>query len=360
MDSSISAYYILCYPENRPAPTGFLAKLIQERDYICDIRPQGKEIVRTWLYYSLLRGQLLFHRSMFKSAWISGHVVTETGEKMSKSKGTNIAPEPFIEKFGGDALRLFGASEASHGSDIRFSEERLAGTAKFLNKLYNIARFISGFPEPAKDKQLTLATTDKWILTELSQTIKRAVEGYKRFDFNIPANELRQFTWDIFAGTYLELVKARAYNTEQKFSTESSNAARQTLYVCLDVILKLLAPIIPFITDYIYREIYARTIHVELFPAITGYHEIHQHTTQWLVTLNTEIRKLKEQYTNNSDKSKQTFFTILTLPKELQGFEDDLNEFYRGKAFTHEEKDLYNKIEKNIPIGDGIMVKILL
>ena len=135
MDSSISAYYILRYPENKSAPVGFIEKLFQERGYICDIRPQGKEIVRTWLYYSLLRGDLLFNRPMFDSAWVSGHVVTEIGEKMSKSKGNSIMPEPIIQKYGGDALRLFGASEASHGSDIRFSEERLAGIAKFLNKL---------------------------------------------------------------------------------------------------------------------------------------------------------------------------------------------------------------------------------
>ncbi|KKK50426.1 hypothetical protein LCGC14_3125140, partial [marine sediment metagenome] len=103
MDSSISAYYILKYPHNQSVDEDFTNDLL-DRDFICDIRPQGKDIVRTWLHYSMLRGYLHFNQPMFNKAWISGHVVSETGEKMSKSKGNSIDPMKIIEKYGGDAL----------------------------------------------------------------------------------------------------------------------------------------------------------------------------------------------------------------------------------------------------------------
>ncbi|MHA2212839.1 MAG: class I tRNA ligase family protein, partial [Candidatus Thorarchaeota archaeon] len=112
------------------------------------MRPQGKDIVRTWLYYSLLRTFQLTGKPAFCEIWVSGHVVDEKGEQMSKSKGNSPDPMPIVKQYSADAMRLYGVLEAGLGSDIRFSEERLAGVSKFMTKLWNIARFISMFPEP--------------------------------------------------------------------------------------------------------------------------------------------------------------------------------------------------------------------
>lgn len=173
MDSSISAYFIQKYSMNKSINS--IQELFKGKEFICDLRPSGKEIIRTWLHYSMLRGHLLFKKPMFQHIWISGHVMEKKGEKMSKSKGNIIEPEPIIEKYGADALRLFGASETKLGSDMKFSEEKLRGMSKFLTKLYNISKFISSFENPLnQDFDLNqLANIDKWIINQLHKIFEQ-------------------------------------------------------------------------------------------------------------------------------------------------------------------------------------------
>ncbi len=245
MDSSISELEACGYGEDW-----------FEDAFPCSVRPQGKDIVRTWLYYTLLRAYLLFEEPAFRHVWISGHVVDEHGEKMSKSVGNVVDPEPMIKKYGADAVRFAGTAEATLGSDIRFSEERLAGHAKFIQKLYNVARFVSMFEEA--ERPGTLEKSDEWILSELNEVIGEAREGYEGMDFFRPATSVRNFVWELFAPHYLELVKERAYEKEK--------SARYALHQCLRGVLEMLAPICPFVTDHIYREIYGESVHVREFP----------------------------------------------------------------------------------------------
>ena len=128
----------------------------------------------------------------------------EKGEAMSKSKGNIVDPLPLIEKYGADAIRLWGASEASHGSDYRFSEQRVLGAAKFLVKLLNVARLISAFPVVGEEPELLPA--DKWILGLTYQLVEECMDGYKEFNFFIPATKVRSFVWRVFAPHYLSLI----------------------------------------------------------------------------------------------------------------------------------------------------------
>jgi valyl-tRNA synthetase len=341
MDSSISAYYISKYPHNQSVEPNFTQKLLN-RNFISDIRPQGKDIVRTWLHYSMLRGYLLFNKPMFDKAWISGHVVAETGEKMSKSTGNSIDPMIILEKYGGDALRLFGASEASHGSDLRFSETKLSGKSKFLNKLYNIARFISSFEFPDDFTESDIVFTDKWILSELAQISNKAMSGYESLDFHIPARELYQFTWETFASTYLELVKNRAYNRKNEFGKEESKSAKWTLYKCLESLLKLFAPIIPFITDYIYQRLYNKSIHTESFPETLKYNQIASTLTENIISLNSLIWKLKES--NEPPIARREPIKSLVLPENMKLLEKDLFSYHNVEK-TDSDKEKLSKYE---------------
>lgn len=315
MDSSISALYIMKYPNNKLHDS-----LIDKTNngYLVNIRAQGKDIVRTWLHYSMLRIHQLYDIPAFEHAWISGHVVHDSGEKMSKSKGNVTAPEPILDRYGGDALRLFGTMEASSGSDIRFSEERLRGGAKFLNKLYNIARFISSFPEP--DNSFELTDTDKWILTELDKVIDSAMSGYREFDFHPAARTIRNFTVDKFASHYMEMVKNRAYNRDGLFSSELMNSARITLHRVLDTILKLMAPITPFITDFIYRELNERSIHLELFPQTSGIDQFDPEIAEMIMEFNRQIWKSKK----DNNMSLRDPIEGIELVEALKPFEIDL------------------------------------
>lgn len=226
------------------------------------LRPQGKDIVRTWLFYTLLRVYHITKKPAFKHIWISGLGLDPTGRAMHRHLGNVIYPWLFLERYGADAIRMFGATEAHHGSDYRISEERIQGAFKFLQKLWNVARFISAFPEPEKAPFLT--PTDLWILGEANKLIRESIRGYDDFDFFYPSVSVRRFVWEVFAPHYIEMVKHRAYGSD--VPEESKLAAWWTLHQVLRIVLKLAAPIIPHITDFIWRKLYEGSVHKQLFP----------------------------------------------------------------------------------------------
>ena len=158
MDSSISALYVTKITKNQK---------FFKATYPTTLRLQGKDIVRTWLYYSLLRCYLLTGKAPFKEAWVGGLGQDAQGRAMRKSLGNFMDPEPLLQKYGTDTFRFWGAAEANLGYDFRLSEDRVAGAGKFLTKLWNTARFIASFPEP---KSAKLMPADGWILSELNSS----------------------------------------------------------------------------------------------------------------------------------------------------------------------------------------------
>ena len=244
MDSSISELIMLKYKTDN----AFFKKAFPS-----SLRPQGKEIIRTWLYYTLLRGFLETGKPAFKDVWINQHVVDGKGYKMSKSKGNIIDPQKLLKSYGGEAIRLWAATEGDLArQDLRCSEERIRAELKTLNKLLNVSKFVMLFKKPKKKPKLT--DTDKVFLNYLEHQTEFADERYEKYDFHSPALNLRYFLWDIFASHYLELVKARTYNQDKKFSSEESDSARWTLHSLLEKLLCLLYPIIPQITSTIANE----------------------------------------------------------------------------------------------------------
>ncbi len=284
-DSSISPLFV----------SGYLRSQARyKKVFPISIRPQAKDIVRTWLYYTILRCYQLTGRAAFKHAWIMGYGVDESGERMSKSKGNVIDPIPILEKFGADTFRFWNAAEVSIGSDFRCSEEKIAGTAKFLTKLWNLSRFISSFSQPRTTR---ISNSDTWILSELDKLIERCLEGYDDFNFFVPSNALRDFVWNLFASHYVEMVKARAYNNDRSFSRDEQKAAWFTLHWCLRTVLLLLAPICPHVTDYLWTSLYStRSIHCEIFPR-QGRRKMRQleKVTSSLVEFNSAVWKFKKE-----------------------------------------------------------------
>ena len=250
MDSSISPLFVTKFNKDEE---------FFKKTYPTAIRPQAKDIVRTWLYYTLLRCNLLTGKKPWSEAWIMGYGLDEKGMKMSKSKGNALDPLPVIERLGADTFRFWSASEVNQGYDFRCSEQKMDSTKKFLSKLWNVSRFLSSFDVV---ESVNLADTDKWILAELNILIKECQKGYEKYNFFIPAIAIREFTWNLFAANYIEMVKARAYGID--FSDEEKDAAIFTLHKVLSTILKLLAPITPFITDHLWQTLYSDdSIHKE-------------------------------------------------------------------------------------------------
>lgn len=338
MDSSISALQAIWYMKN---------DTVFKKAFPCSLRPQGKDIVRTWLYYTLLRVYQLLKKPAFKYVWISGMVVDEKGEAMHKSKGNIIWPVPLIEKYGSDALRLFGVLEASHGSDLRYSEERLNGAYKFLTKLWNIARFISMFPQVTSD--YTLTETDKWILSELNNVIRVSKEGYKNLNFHIPGVTVRNFVWNIFASHYIELVKSRAYNRNNVFNEKEQKGAWWTLHTVLKTVLLLLAPITPMITEKLYREIYSpdTSIHHQLLPnPIPDIPDTFKQLGPTILSVNTLIWKYKKE--NNLSLRAQ--LSEAWIPEQLKNMSMDLKAMHNIQNIKFgypENKDVFTELAEN-------------
>ena len=305
MDSSISAMVISKYQRDQK---------FFKRCYPSSIRPQGKDIVRTWLHYSILRCFQLTKQAPFAHAWITGMGMDEQGQAMHKSKGNVIEPEPVLEKFGADSFRFWNASEATLGSDFRCSEARIAGAHKFLTKLWNLSRFISSFPQV---KSAKLLASDRWILSELAVLTQKCMKGYRDYNFFIPATEIRDFVWETFASHYAEMVKPRAYG--QGFTKAEQKAAWFTLHIVLKSTLLLIAPIAPFMTDHIWRQLYAtKSIHAQKFPN-PGWSKVHRRYTEKILEFNREVWKVKKEKALALRDPVE-----VEVPRALTPFKDDL------------------------------------
>lgn len=264
-----------------------------ERNPICTLRPQGKEIIRTWLYYTLLKCYLLTGKCIFRDAWINHHILDERGRKMSKSLGNVIDPRDVLKKFGAEPFRLWTVFEGDlTKGDFRCSFERIESSAKTLIKLWNIARYVSQFPQRKNKVKFTLL--DKWILNEINGLIRTAKKNYSNYDFHATAIALRHFVWETFASHYIELSKSRAYNSDGKFTKDEQASAHYTLHTVLKKVLCLFAPIIPFITYKIYKDLYGINIHSLPFPRAERKFTI-PFTTDELIALNSSVWKLKKK-----------------------------------------------------------------
>lgn len=309
MDSSVSPLFISKFNKDQE----FFNKV-----YPTTIRPQAKDIVRTWLYYTLLRCEQLTGKKPWSEAWIMGYGLDEKGMKMSKSKGNAIDPLPVIEQFGADTFRFWSASEINHGYDFRCNEQKIESTKKFLSKLWNVSRFLSSFPIIESGNT---TATDKWILNELDNLIKECKKGYDEYNFFIPAIAIREFTWNIFAAHYIEMVKARAYGIG--FTDEERDGAIYTLHKTLSTILKLLAPITPFITEYLWKTLYSsESIHKQ-HQVETGSEYNQSKITKEITEFNSKV--WNEKKTKNL--SLKDSITI-TIPDSLESFKKDLKSMH--------------------------------
>jgi len=318
-DSSISPLYILGYERNEK----FFKKA-----FPCTVRPQGKDIVRTWLYYTVLKCYHLTNKCVFRDAWINYHVVDEKGNKMSKSKGNGIDPHDVLEKFGAEPFRLWTAIEGDlTRTDFRCSFERIQGAQKTIVKLWNVARFISMFKKPKTKPKLR--EIDEWILNEVNELADMADKGFEKYDFHSPTTKIKSFLWDTFASHYLEIVKCRAYNDKKKFSKPEQEAAICTLHECLETMLKLLAPVLPFVTQKLYEELSGKNVHLEKFPKAVKGKKI-GFKAEELMELNSSIWKAKK----DNGKGLRDELTELVLEKKFAGIKKDLAEMHNAKKVS--------------------------
>ena len=190
----------------------------------------------------------------FKDVFIHGIVRDSLGRKMSKSLGNGIDPLEIIEKYGTDALRSSLDLGISPGNDIRYMPEKLESAANFANKLWNASKFVLGNLEEIDYDTMPqkLCYEDKWILSKLNKLIKETTINLNNYDLGVWTQKVYDFIWGEFCDWYIEMVKPRLYDKENK----TREAAQYTLNKVLGDSLKLLHPIMPFITEEIYTKLY--------------------------------------------------------------------------------------------------------
>jgi valyl-tRNA synthetase len=232
------------------------------------LRPQAHDIINTWLFYTLARSKLHLNKIPWRNVLISGFVLDPNGEKMSKSKGNIIEPPKVMKNYPVDALRYWSA-EAGLGKNLRFDEEELKNGHRLMTKLWNASRFSFFHLKNFKgDKPKELEPLDKWLFSKLQATIKNSSDYFEKYEFAKAKQEIENFFWKTFCDNYLELAKRRLYSPKNR---QEKISARYTLYTTLLTILKLWAPIIPYITEEIYQSKFkklqkTKSIHITKLP----------------------------------------------------------------------------------------------
>ena len=343
MDSSNSNLFVSGYLSN--------SKMF-ERAFPTGIRPQGKEIVRTWLYYTLLKSALLFDKPGFENVWIDGLGMDPWGRKMSKSLGNGIDADSVLEcgaggrtgswkikgpeksvqlkanKIGSECFRLWKACDAQVGDDFHINPEEIE--KKYfgvLTKIFNVARFASQFdvPEDLEKVPSDICNADAWILAEFSEINKSVKKSWERIDIYSAAQSIKNFSTGIFPSHWLEMAKTRLY--------EGDLNAAWVLHRIVKDLLTLFSPICPFFTDYLSTTLYGHSaVDVRSFPPIpvsefgdTERGDLLRKMTHSLVSFNGDVWKTKK----DSGTSLNSPISNIKIPIELELLEDALTKMHK-------------------------------
>lgn len=337
MDSSNSNLFVSGYGKNQD---------LFNRAFPTALRPQGKEIVRTWLYYTLLKSTLLLDKPGFANVWIDGLGMDPWGRKMSKSLGNGIDANSVLEcgsggrtgswkikgtdgkqihlkanKIGSECFRLWKACDAQVGDDFHINPEEIE--AKYfgvLTKIFNVARFASQFEVPSNlnSKPNNLEIEDEWILSEFSQMMIKVEESWSKVDIYNASQSIKSFSTGVFPSHWLEMVKSRLYDGDE--------AAAWTLHRIVRDILTSLSPICPFFTHYLSTILYDKSsVDVREFPDIIASKSGLLKLTNHVIDFNSEVWKIKK----DNGISLNTEISDVKIPEELVILSDSLIRMHR-------------------------------
>ncbi len=226
-----------------------------KRYYPTNTLVTGYDIIFFWVSRMIFQGKEFTGERPFKDVLIHGLVRDAEGRKMSKSLGNGVDPMEVIEKYGADSLRYFLATGSSPGQDLRYSTEKVESTWNFANKIWNASRFalmnMEGLTFDEIDLSGNLSVADKWILSRLNETIERVTTLSDKYEFGEVGRELYNFIWDDFCSWYIEMAKLPLYGEDE----QAKKTTRSVLAHVLDQTMRLLHPLMPFITEEIWQHL---------------------------------------------------------------------------------------------------------
>ncbi|MFW5982172.1 MAG: valine--tRNA ligase [Halanaerobiaceae bacterium] len=225
--------------------------------YPTDVLVTGRDIIFFWVARMIFMSLEFMDEIPFSDVYIHGLIRDAQGRKMSKSLGNGIDPLEVIDKFGADALRFTLITGNTPGNDMRFREEKLEASRNFANKIWNASRFILmnisdlDFDNVNED-DLKYTMADKWILSRLNRVTKEVEEALAKYNFGEVSKNLYDFIWSEFCDWYIELIKPRLYQDQDLKAKET---AQYVGVLVLEKILRLLHPVMPFITEEIWQQL---------------------------------------------------------------------------------------------------------
>jgi valyl-tRNA synthetase len=229
------------------------------RVFPMDVRPQAHDIIRTWLFDTVLRSQFEFDSLPWKHAAISGWVLDPDRKKMSKSKGNVVTPMGLLEEHGSDGARYWAAS-GRPGSDTAFDPGQMKVGRRLATKILNASRFVLSKPEP---NGLVTVPVDRGLLTMLARIVRESTTDLEQFNYTRALERSETFFW-FFCDDYLELVKGRRYGDQGTALAASANGA---LVAALSALLRLFAPFLPFVTEEVWSWWRAGSVHRAEWPS---------------------------------------------------------------------------------------------
>ena len=313
--------------------------------YPTNVLVTGYDIIFFWVARMIFSGLYSMNQKPFSDILIHGIVRDSQGRKMSKSLGNGIDPLEIIDQYSTDALRFSLISGVSAGNDIKYMPEKLTQASNFANKLWNASKFVlmnlddvQELPDINLEK---LEYEDKWILSKLNTLSKEIRENLENYDFGVAIQKIYDFIWNEFCDWYIEIVKPRLYGE----NSESKLTAQTVLNKVLMDSLKLLHPIMPFITEEIYQKLYnkdSESIMISNFPDydLKDDFKSEEMQVEKLKDIITEIRNLRANLNVHPSKKAELIFVTTKYTELINKSEEFLKKLgFSDKIIVQENKD---------------------
>ena len=257
-----------------------------------DLRPQSHEIIRTWLFSTVVRSHLEENSLPWKNTSISGWILDPDRKKMSKSKGNVVTPIDLLKEYGSDAVRYWAAM-GRPGTDTAFDTGQMKIGKRLAVKILNASKFALSLNATLKKEDVKLEA-DHALLNKLAQVVESATKAFEKYDYTKALEVTETFFWS-FTDDYVELVKERTYG---KQGEESANSAKAALGITIHSLLKLFAPFVPFVSEEVWSWWQKGSVHNEAWPKpeeITSNKAISIENLDLVTKVLAEIRKAKTE-----------------------------------------------------------------
>lgn len=329
----------------------------EDKTYLpMSMRPQAHDIIRTWAFYTIVKSWMHEEQIPWHDIVISGYVLSEQNEKISKSKGNApTEPEQLLKLHAPDAIRFWTAS-GTLGQDVAFSPDQIKIGQKLTNKLWNAFKFAHmnlenyehNFAQPEN-----LGVVNQWILDQAHHALDQYKKHFKNYEFSLALQSIEHLFWNDFCDNYIEIIKDQFFKPES-YREQDVLATKWTLHTTMFMILQMYAPYLPYITEYLYQILFKDSenrgsIHVTQFPDVQPLSKENKANMDIILEIIAEIRKLKtvQQLALRTELATLTIFAPESYRTMIKEQEAIIKGVCKAHALIISQELVSTKLEQN-------------